>query len=527
MYGVTDGVKAALLASASRSEFGNIEFDAFSYEGLGLIECVGGTYIDEATGLSLTAPAMRAVVPIAEASRHIITPLTELAVSLAEIAGADLRTVVDKYNALIAVEFGLRDINIVNVFPDVSSSTQGRLYAVALAGLSHLDSAEDGTIAETLANLIADLELDEALSKEAKTAFAEALVEYSENDIGEISSILEEILEPSALSDPGVLNYSENAANSEFVFENAGGGLISACSSDALQNIGLNVAPTPDGSSCVISGTPNQVIPNRTYSITVTNVAGTSSVDVQVVITARFDAVEKALTDGHADDVSIEQLVNYIKEKNTEQVASCQAVVDVVYPSGAYPETDVIIDTSRSNNYASTIPENTVVQSSLNANITWVGKQENTNRYAVFGYNAFDYKDFPSTLGGSTTKILEWVLNLGEGVDIFSQPLVVVTNSGSAARDLNPWLATNAPGHRWTVTSDLSALNSGNYDLFFNIFGRGGESTLAHQQPLLTDQKPVIAYNADYIPGVEDLADFGLELIGRANDHYINLGLAS
>ena len=60
-------------------------------DGTALISCSGGTYVDEATGLVLDAPATRAVVYVDSDAIFTVSPLTEIATQLAEAAG-DLNT---------------------------------------------------------------------------------------------------------------------------------------------------------------------------------------------------------------------------------------------------------------------------------------------------------------------------------------------------------------------------------------------------------------------------------------------------
>jgi hypothetical protein len=116
---------------------------------------------------------------------------------------------------------------------------------------------------------------------------------------------------------------------------------------------------------------------------------------------------------------------------------------------------------------------------------------------------------------------VQWVLNLGDGVNIFAQPLTVVVNNATAEDDLNRWLDENALVHQWTIVNDQdnpAVLQSGNYALYFRVLVEGYQNSDGHhQKALFTDKKPVIAYNGRnrYKPSRLDLADFGLSPINR------------
>lgn len=165
------GAVSTPLASAITSN-GSVSFAGLvPVDGAALISCVGGTYVDEATGLTLDAPNTRAVVDVASDATFTVSPLTEIATQLAEAAG-DLNTAISTHNLAVGVIFGIpEDISagassaIYTTAPTdlattaASDNLAGR-YAVALALISQLDAndanADAATIIAALSTDLAD-----------------------------------------------------------------------------------------------------------------------------------------------------------------------------------------------------------------------------------------------------------------------------------------------------------------------------------------------------------------------------------
>ena len=74
--------------SSGTTVSGSVSFgDLVPVDGTALIACTGGTYVDEATGAVLDAPDTRAVVNVDSDAVFTVSPLTEIAAQLAELAG--------------------------------------------------------------------------------------------------------------------------------------------------------------------------------------------------------------------------------------------------------------------------------------------------------------------------------------------------------------------------------------------------------------------------------------------------------
>mgnify|MGYP001047199719 CR=1 FL=1 len=181
------GVKSTSVATGTTTN-GVVSFgNAIEYQGTGLIECLGGSYTDEATGLSLMAPLMRAVVTLSGDGDFVVSPLTEIATQLAEAAG-DLAEATTTFNDDVAAAFGL-DIDITTTEPtDLSASPASANaageYGTVLALISQLNDNETGSLSDLLDDLATDLE-DDSLSAATLTNLTDAVTELDTSEVAE------------------------------------------------------------------------------------------------------------------------------------------------------------------------------------------------------------------------------------------------------------------------------------------------------------------------------------------------------
>ena len=156
-------------------------------DGAALVSCVGGTYVDEASGIELDAPMSRAVVNVTGDAAFTVSPLTEIAVALAEQAG-DLNQALVQFNASVGVNFAVSE-NITEVTPsDIASAAldndEAGKYATALALISQLDATQvTQTAGEVIAAIAADL-ADGVLTQEAIDAFNQAAIDIASSPVG-------------------------------------------------------------------------------------------------------------------------------------------------------------------------------------------------------------------------------------------------------------------------------------------------------------------------------------------------------
>lgn len=172
LYSITEnGDTGTLLASATSTQ-GVASFENVSHTGNTLVTCNGGTYTDEATGMTMTAPQMRAVLTIATDTEISVTPLTEMAVNA---AGVNLNNV---DNDSIATAFGLENVDITQTAPtDINTTTAGDdgagNYGTVLGIISQYQSDQAQNLAVVMENLSQELE-DGRFSSTTQTQLSSA-----------------------------------------------------------------------------------------------------------------------------------------------------------------------------------------------------------------------------------------------------------------------------------------------------------------------------------------------------------------
>jgi VCBS repeat-containing protein len=185
IFAVDDSGAAVLPAqgNATSGDTGGITFTDVHIAGMGLISCTDGTYIDESTGQTLNAPALRSVVNVVEGSAetpapsYVVSPLTEMAV---QNAGTDLNTFTEQAE-LINARFGIRfdttevlptSVGIVDLGADGAENADR--YGSVLALLSQLDADNaDADISAVIEGFATDL-ADGSFSEESLTALETA-----------------------------------------------------------------------------------------------------------------------------------------------------------------------------------------------------------------------------------------------------------------------------------------------------------------------------------------------------------------
>ncbi|WP_153915723.1 VCBS domain-containing protein [Shewanella sp. TC10] len=180
IFKVDDSGAAVLPAQAAATSdvSGGVSFSDVHFEGTGLITCIGGTYADESTGLTLDAPQLRSVVNVVEnivqtdengvetilpPPTYVVTPLTEMAV---QNAGSDLNQFADEAE-IINARFGIR-FDTTEVLPTLvgivelgaDGAEDADRYGSVLALLSQVDAdnadADLSTVMQDLASDVAD-----------------------------------------------------------------------------------------------------------------------------------------------------------------------------------------------------------------------------------------------------------------------------------------------------------------------------------------------------------------------------------
>lgn len=175
VYAVVHDEKGEELARAVTGDDGSYSADIGDYTGPVIIEVVGGTYRDEATGeeVPLKVPLRAALAEAEGAVTAAVTPLTELAVSLAHRAGLSpeaIQAANDRFSQLLG-----EGRSIVATLPrDVmTEGAEGGdvAYGLLLAGFAEMAQGQAGGVSKALDQLEDDLsdgridELAEALTE--------------------------------------------------------------------------------------------------------------------------------------------------------------------------------------------------------------------------------------------------------------------------------------------------------------------------------------------------------------------------
>jgi hypothetical protein len=157
-YQVTNGAKGNLLGTSPLSADGKTSFTGFLYTGNALIECLGGTYTDEATntpGTSLST--LTAVVNMTQSGDYTITPLTHMAV---ELGSGNLDEVITIHNKNIADQFGLENMDITTSIPVVAGSGTAQVsnaYGLAVALISQMGQTDTKSLDDIVDDIVTDM----------------------------------------------------------------------------------------------------------------------------------------------------------------------------------------------------------------------------------------------------------------------------------------------------------------------------------------------------------------------------------
>ncbi len=147
--------------------------------GLISMECVGGTYTDEATGVSTSAPTIRAATIYSGTGEFtlIASPLSEIAYQLADTGGGDRATIaaaIGTKNTQTATAFGISGVDFTTTIPTDLNTTiavddDAGKFGTVLASISQMQensAADTGQTPSTaeydalITSLVADISPD-------------------------------------------------------------------------------------------------------------------------------------------------------------------------------------------------------------------------------------------------------------------------------------------------------------------------------------------------------------------------------
>lgn len=182
------------LATLDTDAKGQYSADLGSFSGSIQIEAFG-TYTDEATGNAVVidaAHALKALVaevsPATSSSRYAVTPLTDLAATVAKATLPLTPAAITAANARISELFKISDILSVQpvaatpaVMADAATTAEQRAYTLALATISKMAGPTVGQLATLLTAMNSDLQASSTavLSQTRRDSFAQALADLT------------------------------------------------------------------------------------------------------------------------------------------------------------------------------------------------------------------------------------------------------------------------------------------------------------------------------------------------------------
>ena len=183
VFAIANGVAGTTVLGSGTSNAGAVEFGAINLTGPAQIQCTGGTFTDEATGQTLSAPNMSAVVNFTPGGTYVISLLSEIASRLA-LAQGDLGTALTTHNTAVADSFGLDGIDITTQIPTDINTTSAEdnaagHFGTALVALSQ--AVQDGSLGSTREEVLAAATTDMAdgrMSPESVAALDQAMANF-------------------------------------------------------------------------------------------------------------------------------------------------------------------------------------------------------------------------------------------------------------------------------------------------------------------------------------------------------------
>ena len=166
----TDGTRGAEIASATTQADGTYTVDLGEYTGAAAVVVTGGSYVDEATGTTVTLGAGDEFVTLlastADGMSVAVTALTTIAAANAvENASGGLSAAIDAANLALATAFGIPDIDISGVIPadltqSAATATASEIaYGAVQSGLSQF-AETSGIAPSAVLDLISDMALE-------------------------------------------------------------------------------------------------------------------------------------------------------------------------------------------------------------------------------------------------------------------------------------------------------------------------------------------------------------------------------
>jgi len=161
-----DGSRGRLLGTATTSTTdGSYQVNDLGYNGNIIVVVTEGTYVDEATGITLPNPGLKAALPSATGAVKVaVTPLTDVAFKqMSSASGGFSSANITTFNSVVSTAFGVDIIGTqpVNATDATAIAGAGQAaidYGVALAAISKMvDNGAATDVANAIQQIKADL----------------------------------------------------------------------------------------------------------------------------------------------------------------------------------------------------------------------------------------------------------------------------------------------------------------------------------------------------------------------------------
>jgi uncharacterized protein (TIGR02145 family) len=289
---ITINTTSGAAATGVTSSTGLATFDnVIVPTGVVVMECVGGTYIDEATGSTVNAPTTHLTKNYMGGNLSMIayaSPLSEIAYQLANADG-DLSDIATQ-SAKVATAFGLDGIDINSVQPtDLNNEAAGNdasgKVGMALAAIAQMGATDGTTPADTIAALKAEMNSNGGKLKPNKVSNAVLVLKDSANAPSRAninnSGAAEKAIQDNTVSSKGV-TVSVSSINTP-----EEGTATYTVMLDAEPSADVTVTPTESSDAISVSGALTFTSSNwwTAQTVTVTGISDADSTHETATIT--------------------------------------------------------------------------------------------------------------------------------------------------------------------------------------------------------------------------------------------------
>lgn len=255
-------------------------------------------------------------------------------------------------------------------------------------------------------------------------------------------------------------------------------------------------APSTGDTNNVTDETDTSGVSSESSTLTVPT---TETSPVQNSGTDESNTLDVALVTGDSAGISEQLLLDAAIETAEQLTHRCESVLSEVYSQGLVDATMPYLSNHVYSYWQNNIPLH--VAGNSGAVYSWLGEHKTGSRYAYFGAGIFTESDshYWGNLGNelalNTSKVLQWITRSRDTSS--SAPIRVLALSTRAGFQMENWLTSRGLNQDWTVFTDLSLLESGDYDVLAGLAG----GDLPEVPTALASGKAIIIWSEVFNPG--------------------------